>query len=91
MFHWHADTFDLPDGAQLLAGNSYYKHQAFRFGSNAYGLQFHIEADLDTWNGWQTHLPKHATDDGERLRSRVADVGQILISRFFEIAQNIET
>jgi GMP synthase (glutamine-hydrolysing) len=90
VFHWHADTFDLPDGAHLLARNSHYKHQAFSFGSNAYGLQFHIEADLDTWKGWQAHLPWHAMADGERHFSRVAKVGQILISRFFEIAQNIE-
>lgn len=85
VFHWHSDTFDLPHGAHLLARNSHYEHQAFRFGSNAYGLQFHIEADLDTWKGWQSHLPKHASTDAERLRSQVANAGQILISRFFEI------
>lgn len=90
VFHWHADTFDLPHGAHLLARNSHYEHQAFRLGSNAYGLQFHIEADLDTWKGWQSHLPEHAMADGKRQLSRVANVGQILISRFFEIAKNIE-
>ncbi len=90
VFHWHADTFDLPDGAHLLARNSNYKHQAFRFGSNAYGLQFHIEVDLETWKDWQSHLPEHAMADGKRQLSQVANVGQILISRFFETTQNIE-
>ena len=40
-FHWHSDTFTLPEGAVLLASSQMYAHQAFRFGSRAYGFQFH--------------------------------------------------
>jgi GMP synthase-like glutamine amidotransferase len=40
--HWHEDTFDLPEGAELLARSDLYAHQAFRVGT-AYGLQFHVE------------------------------------------------
>ena len=29
---WHGDTFDLPDGATLLASSPAYPHQAFRVG-----------------------------------------------------------
>ncbi|MGE7774374.1 type 1 glutamine amidotransferase [Chitinophaga sp. NPDC101104] len=43
VFHWHGDTFDLPEGAQLLAESPVTKHQAFQFGQNAVGLQFHLE------------------------------------------------
>jgi len=52
VFQWHGDTFDLPAGAQLLAGSELYPHQAFRIDENIYGLQFHIEvkeADIKTW------------------------------------------
>ena len=42
---WHQDTFDLPDGATLLATSPAYPHQAFRIGRVAYGVQFHIEVD----------------------------------------------
>jgi GMP synthase-like glutamine amidotransferase len=52
VFHWHQDTFDPPQNAQLLASNRYTTNQAFRFGERAYGLQYHIELDipmLDTW------------------------------------------
>src|SRR4029077_12745333 len=36
---WHGDTFDLPDGAVLLATSPAYRHQAFRVGPSAYGVQ----------------------------------------------------
>ena len=34
--HYH--TFDLPEGAVRLAGNSEYPNQAFRYGENVYGF-----------------------------------------------------
>lgn len=50
-FHWHADTFDLPNGAELLARSDHYI-QAFRLGAHAYGVQFHPEVvprQLEHW------------------------------------------
>src|SRR4051812_28854999 len=48
---WHGDTFDLPEGATLLASSPAYPHQAFRVG-RSYGLQFHIEVSLDLATQW---------------------------------------
>jgi GMP synthase (glutamine-hydrolysing) len=48
---WHGDSFDLPDGATLLAGSPAYPHQAFRVG-RSYGLQFHLEVALDLATEW---------------------------------------
>ena len=42
MFHWHGDTFDLPEGATLLASSERYK-QIFGYGDKVLGLQCHAE------------------------------------------------
>jgi len=47
LLHWHGDTFDLPDGAELLASTAAYPHQAFRRGANILALQFHAEMGMD--------------------------------------------
>jgi GMP synthase (glutamine-hydrolysing) len=85
-FHWHGDTFTLPEGAVLLASSPMYANQAFRFGSRAYGLQFHIEPDTDTWTAWRNHLPKGLINEAETKRRQVEEIGQKVISRFFDLA-----
>lgn len=52
VLHWHGDTFDLPDGAILLASSALYAHQAFAVGRGGLALQFHPEAEkagLERW------------------------------------------
>jgi GMP synthase-like glutamine amidotransferase len=45
VLHWHGDTFSLPPGAVNLATSVTYNQQAFRYGTRAWGLQFHLEVD----------------------------------------------
>ena len=52
VYQWHEDTFDIPLGAVRLATSDKTENQAFRYGQNAYGIQYHIELTptmLDTW------------------------------------------
>jgi len=44
-FHWHGDAFTLPEGAVPLASSTLTPLQAYRFGSNAWGVQFHLEVN----------------------------------------------
>ena len=47
VLHWHGDTFDLPEGTELLASTVKYRRQAFRRGSNLLALQCHPEMGED--------------------------------------------
>lgn len=49
---WHGDTFDLPEGPVLLAGSPAYPNQAFRWNTNAYGVQFHLEVSPEMAREW---------------------------------------
>ncbi len=51
VFHWHGDTFDLPDGAVRLVSSKHYPNQAFQYKS-AIGLQFHLEVNEQMVNLW---------------------------------------
>jgi GMP synthase (glutamine-hydrolysing) len=51
-FHWHGETYDLPKGAEWLAWSEKTLHQAYRFGSNVYALQFHPEVDAAMIADW---------------------------------------
>ena len=44
VFQWHQDTFELPANATRVATNKITENQAFMYGENVIGLQFHPEA-----------------------------------------------
>ena len=52
VFQWHEDTFDLPAGGDLLVAGDDVPIQAFRVGGNAWGVQFHLEADAGGLEAW---------------------------------------
>lgn len=52
VLHWHGQTFDLPPHALHLASSYRCRHQAFRLGNRAYGLQFHVETTAETASCW---------------------------------------
>jgi GMP synthase (glutamine-hydrolysing) len=72
VFHWHADTFDLPPGARHLATSARYANQAFAIGDFALGLQFHPEvsaAGLESWYLGHADELHRAGISAESLRS----------------------
>src|SRR3954452_5434250 len=52
VFHWHEDTFELPEGSELLPSGEEIPMQAFRAGELSWGRQFHLEIDLSEIELW---------------------------------------
>ena len=48
VFHWHGDTFDLPEGAVRLARSNGALNQAFQLGRSVIGMQFHLDMTPDS-------------------------------------------
>lgn len=49
-FHWHGDTFTLPDNAIHLFKTNACTQQGFVYNNNVAGLQFHMEVKEDLLN-----------------------------------------
>lgn len=43
VFHWHGETFAMPEGATRLAGSIACANQVFQYGQRVIGLQCHLE------------------------------------------------
>ncbi|OAJ71358.1 glutamine amidotransferase [Methylobacillus sp. MM3] len=50
-FHWHGETFSIPDGAAAILSSSYCDNQAFTVGKHL-AFQCHIEMTADMVNIW---------------------------------------
>lgn len=48
VFHWHGDTFALPDGAVRLASSAACIEQGFVLNEQVVGLQFHLEMTAES-------------------------------------------
>ena len=71
VYHWHFDGFDLPHGAQLLArGGADFPNQAFSYGAEAIGLQFHPEVTYAMMCRWTTRGAERLSRPGAQPRHR---------------------
>ncbi len=80
---WHRDEItELPLRSVLLAASSRYPHQAFRLGDRAWGLQFHIECDVEMIQRW-------TADDRASLDELGYD-GELVVHATAEILADVE-
>lgn len=78
---WHsAEVKSLPSGAEVLASSDNCIAQALKWGTRAYSVQFHLEAESDTVQNW-AKIPEYSdallsamgTDGASTLQSACLD------------------
>ena len=69
VYQWHRDGFTVPREAELLAEAEIFPEQAFSFGPNAYGLQFHPELTLAMMNRWTVKAGHRLVLPGAKSRA----------------------
>ncbi len=93
-FHWHGETFTLPDNAEPLFASDCYANQAFAIG-NTLALQFHPELTSDMIREWLVLYRSDIEDNApcgqqpdtilanlEERVTRARDVADILFAKW---------
>ena len=93
-FLWHGDIFKLPPGAIKLASSDLTDCQAFKFGTNAYGLLFHLETTrqialdmIDKFKGEikeQNITAEFLLNDLDNRIDNLSNIGKIVFTRWVE-------
>lgn len=61
VFHWHGETFELPDNAVLLASSVACNNQIFQLGKRVIGLQCHLETTEENVRSMVLHCADELT------------------------------
>jgi GMP synthase (glutamine-hydrolysing) len=100
VLHWHGDTFDLPEGTELLGSTPAYANQAFRRGDRLLALQFHAEMGEDprfaAWMEDEAYIrgagvdPAMLRDDHDRLGQPAVRAGERMIAEWLTRLEAIQ-
>jgi GMP synthase-like glutamine amidotransferase len=55
VFHWHGDTYNIPEGSKHLMSSSVTPNQAFLYNGKVLGLQFHLEVTTQSLQSMVDH------------------------------------
>ncbi|RUM89702.1 MAG: amidotransferase [Thermodesulfatator sp.] len=85
-FHWHGETFDLPQGALHLARSAGCEHQAFVWGERVLALQFHLEMTPEGAEDLLKHCPEDLHPPGPYVQEEQGVRGK---PEFYQEARGI--
>ena len=68
VFHWHGETFSIPQGASLLLSSQYCENQAFAMG-NTLALQCHVEMTTPMVKKWVAEYADELNTPSESLQA----------------------
>ena len=75
-FHWHGETFELPEGAVRFAESDGCENQGYTWGDNVIAMQFHMEFTQQMIEGMLAHLendliPEQYIQNKDNIRAHV--------------------
>jgi len=71
LFHWHGETFSVPEGAELLLESDFCARQAFAAG-NTLALQCHVEMTAPMVREWASLYRRELDDPSPAVQSGMA-------------------
>jgi GMP synthase-like glutamine amidotransferase len=69
VFHWHGDTFEIPENATLIASSEAFKNQGFMVRNQILAFQFHIEMDEETIENLMKNEPEELAEIGNYIQN----------------------
>ena len=69
MFHWHKETFSLPENSKLLFSSQHCRNQAFTTGNNVLAMQCHVEMTEPLLRDWIDHWREDLSEDSQSVQS----------------------
>jgi GMP synthase-like glutamine amidotransferase len=79
-FHWHGETFSIPDGATRILGNAHCANQAFVLGKHL-GMQTHVEMTPDMIRAWYANASDEVTPHAGPSVQTAAEAAERLVER----------
>ena len=92
IFEWHGDAFANPPGAIRLAESKAWANQAYRYGDNAYGFQFHLEVDealVHRWLSTPRYLKELSSLKGRTDPETIRRETTLYIEELKALSQNV--
>jgi len=92
IFQWHGETFDIPKTTRHLAFSSLCSNQAFRYTSNVYGFQFHLEVEermIQRWLRVQENQIEIASLGGKIKPERIHAETALHIRRLHDLSDQV--
>lgn len=93
-FHWHGDTFEIPNGAIRTAQSQGCLNQAFEYEGRVIGLQFHLESTMKSIEGLVENC-RHEIQRGKYVQSpemlfrdQAVEALGILVTRFLNAMES---
>jgi len=95
VFHWHGETFDLPEEALLIASSEACKNQIYTIYPNVIGFQCHFEANAEWLQGLsdvnepELAVPGKYIQTSEEMKAGLKLYAQPMHSALFGILDNM--